>query len=740
MASFNITKHLIFVMVLAIGFLFISAVASGASWKTGQSFNGEIKTPHWQIGQEFENNIHVKGWIVGQYFNGNINSYTVDPDPEPEWKIAQSFDASINTGDEITIGSGPTKDEGLWITPIYAYDSDHRYSYTTHNERSHVWYGFGFDIPYYLNETNVLLRVDAANALFANTYDIEIRVSGNGGLSWSEPFELNVTNSRVSYWLNISESFEWNGLMLSGDNLRVKATSIDRDTGQLRIYFISMLIAYTTDPNWQEVQTFENQVIIERWAIAQEFTNNINSFIAYAGSPMGYGIKTISDGPTFYDKNRHWIFYINGTNTLVFISSTNGVVFSSEIGIADATQYGIYYDGEQVHLAWYYGGNISYRCGIPQTDGSVSWVEGIQQVVANVEWYTTNPTVSVDSEGYPFIFYANGTSSENTDLILIHSSTNDGTWLTASSTIIEENGKGHTINSALISMGNRNMLAVWESPGVSPNPIRSTHYTYGTGWGAVTYISHDSFDYYMTARGYGGIAHVIYIDDEINLNNIHKIYNTTTNSWTTINDSVVNITYSTFGIGGSTGNLYLLYPNSPDFNFVYMKIWTPSTGWGNPFLIDEYGNSIDVMISTKIIYGDPYGSIFGYVLQFYNGEDILTFYHGISTGEYVGLWRDAQRININGLSEPISWRMGQIADQKISSQDPASPMWSFNAIIWILMLFLPAILLGFYLGKVGLIGGLIIMSLVMWLGVIIPLWLFLIIVIGTIIIMIRGGG
>lgn len=60
-------------------------------------------------------------------------------------------------------------------------------------------------------------------------------------------------------------------------------------------------------------------------------------------------------------------------------------------------------------------------------------------------------------------------------------------------------------------------------------------------------------------------------------------------------------------------------------------------------------------------------------------------------------------------------------------------------VVWLIMTFLPALLLNHYLGKVGLFAGLIIMSVVLWLSGYFPIWLLGMNLIGCAILAIRGG-
>ncbi len=117
----------------------------------------------------------------------------------------------------------------------------------------------------------------------------------------------------------------------------------------------------------------------------------------------------------FYAARRRWGFYSNGVN-LAFRSSTDGVTWSAETLVRPCTsgdQFSIKFDGTYVHYAYIsglqgQGHGVFYCRGEPQTNGTITWSQVEQRAIQvgepTIETFS-RPSVSVDSEGYPWIAY-----------------------------------------------------------------------------------------------------------------------------------------------------------------------------------------------------------------------------------------------------------------------------------------------------------------------------------------------
>jgi len=136
---------------------------------------------------------------------------------------------------------------------------------------------------------------------------------------------------------------------------------------------------------------------------------------------------------SFYGSGRYWVFYSTGTN-LVYRTSTDGETWTSETTVrasANGYYFSIWYNGTAVSYVHATGlSNIVYRCGTTQTDGTISWLTSEQTITSGAKVGT--PTISIDSSGYPWVGYDNGTASDTKEPYVLKSSLNNGTWSTAS--------------------------------------------------------------------------------------------------------------------------------------------------------------------------------------------------------------------------------------------------------------------------------------------------------------------
>jgi len=140
----------------------------------------------------------------------------------------------------------------------------------------------------------------------------------------------------------------------------------------------------------------------------------------------------------FYANGRFWVFYFDG-DYLVYRTSTDGETWSSPttIGSWAAGVFSLFFDGTYFHYARSGGAgvNLYYRRGKPNADGTITWSadEQLVQALEDSNDIIYTPVIAVDSNGYPFIGYRYYDYSAGTYYPYVtKSSTNDGTWSTAS--------------------------------------------------------------------------------------------------------------------------------------------------------------------------------------------------------------------------------------------------------------------------------------------------------------------
>ena len=139
----------------------------------------------------------------------------------------------------------------------------------------------------------------------------------------------------------------------------------------------------------------------------------------------------------FYANKLWWLIYADGSDQVYKTSSDNGYswgvaqTFIAGLG-GGGPNASIWFDGTYIHYARCVsvGGDIYYRRGTPESDGTITWSAAEQ----TVETFAGAPgadyvAIAVDSNGYPWIGYM---YYDGTDWFpyVTKSSTNDGTWTT----------------------------------------------------------------------------------------------------------------------------------------------------------------------------------------------------------------------------------------------------------------------------------------------------------------------
>jgi hypothetical protein len=137
---------------------------------------------------------------------------------------------------------------------------------------------------------------------------------------------------------------------------------------------------------------------------------------------------------SFFTATKYWCFYSDGTN-MGFKTNADGVTWSSftPIRACDAGyQFSVAFDGTNFHYVYCntnWDGELYYRMGIANSDGTIVWSAAEQTVLTvNSSHLCTDPSISVDSNGYPWIAYGYGVTGYNTYAYVAKSSKKNGTW------------------------------------------------------------------------------------------------------------------------------------------------------------------------------------------------------------------------------------------------------------------------------------------------------------------------
>lgn len=316
---------------------------------------------------------------------------------------------------------------------------------------------------------------------------------------------------------------------------------------------------------------------------------------------------------SFYANGRFWVFYSDGTN-LVYRTSTDAVSWSDAATIRTCTEghmFSVWFDGTYMHYAYTYsygGGNtpVYYRRGTPDADGTISWSAAEQTAVSAVSnvayWY---PHVSTDSNGYPFIGYVrqpDDTLSQYRPWVT-KSSTNDGTWTTASDFPYQLSTSLFDWTSSVTPLTNGKMYFIYTRDNNAFGRLWD-----GTSFGdEETIVSAEQRSmFYYSVVAEGDDVHYVYL--KITSYDIIHRERDYTGGWqapTTVQSSTTSTTTPALSID-SDNNLYCFWSDSSNYRVYYKRrvsgTWdaTPTTwieGQGTQSL--ETGGDLDEQINAS---------------------------------------------------------------------------------------------------------------------------------------------
>jgi hypothetical protein len=299
---------------------------------------------------------------------------------------------------------------------------------------------------------------------------------------------------------------------------------------------------------------------------------------------------------SYYASGLFWNWYMNGTN-LTYSCSVDGINFVNQTAVrpcntADCygADFSVYYNRTYVSYAYSDRSTIAkpiyYRRGIPNSNCSITWSTAEQTAVSAISnVYLRYPHVAVDDQGRPWIAYLYVATGPNTYVYVTKSSTNDGTWATASGfpyepTTVSDNG---WIISIIPLTGGKVLIA-WCSGGT----VLSLQSYNGSAWrGGVSSPSKCSNGAVYDLVAEGDNAHVVFATSTPDIRYLNYTYSTNSVSSETvlINGGITTSTIPFLTYNG-TGTLYMFYSTISNqvgtINYTtksQANIWSDRTFW-----------------------------------------------------------------------------------------------------------------------------------------------------------------
>jgi len=299
----------------------------------------------------------------------------------------------------------------------------------------------------------------------------------------------------------------------------------------------------------------------------------------------------------------------------------------------------VWFDGTYVHYV-YGAANLYYRRGTPNSDGTITWSAAEQTVITGAGTagapYCYYPTISVDSDGYPWIGFMGIVSSSYYPYV-VKASTTDGTWTTDTgfpSNLYSTTGdSSSTVWTAFIVPLNSSKVyalfgvtkasrvlygRLWESSawspalGSAPDGASSNYVAYANGYSAI---------------GEGDTIHLAYL--EATSYHLHYQKYTYGSGWAAPEDIYTGAgtnssAWPTLSLEQQTGYLYCFYAGVPTDDHIYYKqrttSWQAAQDWVNEtsdtltyhYALTSFymngGNQIGVAYLTKA--SSPYNVMF----------------------------------------------------------------------------------------------------------------------------------
>jgi hypothetical protein len=314
----------------------------------------------------------------------------------------------------------------------------------------------------------------------------------------------------------------------------------------------------------------------------------------------GYPVGTSTDSratwypfqrKSFYAKGLHWVFYSDGSYMRYKVSS-DGVnwVEGGSSPIRACTigyMFSVWYDPVNDYLHYAYapnttGGDLMYKRGRPNADGTITWSTTAEQTAYDAAYvrgviaeYIRFPFVSVDSNGYPWIGFLDFEAVEVTyTLKVTKSSTNDGTWSTASGFPYALAYIGGCVAPIPLTAGK--MLVVY---GTSSLTVKARAWN-GSAWlTEVATTSAIDDDYAYSAVAQGDDVHLVFLK-YTTFDIIYVKYSYASNSFgteTTLQSATTSTSAPVISIDPNTNDLYVLWAG-PTANHIYYRKYNASTG------------------------------------------------------------------------------------------------------------------------------------------------------------------
>jgi len=338
----------------------------------------------------------------------------------------------------------------------------------------------------------------------------------------------------------------------------------------------------------------------------QTLTTSGNQSTIATLTTYGYAaVEYACQRKTFYANGRFWVFYYDGASSAGYSTSTDGFSWTPFAPFTSRTcgagwRFAVALDGTRLHYVFSTGTNgdpLYYRCGLPNADGTITWLDNEQNItIGESDTGHLWPSIAIDSEGRPWVAYARKNATENSRYAYVTTSiTSNGTWITRVGFPHRLSSTNYTgINVMIVPLTNQKMLAIVSCAGWQ---IESYLWN-GSSWSekqttssAIT--SDGIIECGLSAVNQGDDVHLVFIKDSTH-DLVYTKYSYASNSWgpeTIVQPAVTSETSPVLSIDSATNMLYCFWAGAPTADCIYYKVYNGSA-WSfvegsNPWIIER---------------------------------------------------------------------------------------------------------------------------------------------------------
>jgi len=338
----------------------------------------------------------------------------------------------------------------------------------------------------------------------------------------------------------------------------------------------------------------------------QTLTTSGNQSTIATLTTYGYAaVEYACQRKTFYANGRFWVFYYDGASSAGYSTSTDGFSWTPFTPFTSRTcgagwRFAVAYDGTRLHYVFSTGTNgdpLYYRCGLPNADGTITWLDNEQNItIGESDTGHLWPSIAIDSEGRPWVAYARKNATENSRYAYVTTSiTSNGTWITRVGFPHRLSSTNYTgINVMIVPLTNQKMLAIISCGGWQ---IESYLWN-GSSWSekqtTTSAITSDGIiECGLSAVNQGDDVHLVFIKDSTH-DLVYTKYSYASNSWgpeTIVQPTVNSETSPVLSIDSATNMLYCFWAGAPTADCIYYKVYN-GAAWSfvegsNPWIIER---------------------------------------------------------------------------------------------------------------------------------------------------------